>query len=89
MPPAPLSSILPPIVNHSDRLSQIIETVQDGRLRLARDLTEKIEVSLRTIYRDIDTFLASGVPIEGRARRRLSAARAGTFAADLSIAGRA
>lgn len=32
---------------------------------LARDIAQKLEVSQRTIYRDIDTLVASGVPIEG------------------------
>lgn len=48
-----------------ERLSQIIEIVQDGRLHLARDLAERLQVSQRTIYRDIETLVASGIPIEG------------------------
>ncbi|MGB3277759.1 MAG: YafY family protein [Pseudorhodobacter sp.] len=52
-------------MRRSDRLSQIIEIIQDGRLHLARDIAEQLEVSVRTIYRDIDTLVASGIPIEG------------------------
>lgn len=33
----------------------------------ARDLSEQLEVSERTIYRDIQDLVASGVPIEGEA----------------------
>ncbi len=32
---------------------------------LGRDIAARLEVSLRTIYRDIETLIASGVPIEG------------------------
>ncbi|MEM7635278.1 MAG: YafY family protein [Pseudomonadota bacterium] len=52
-------------MRRSDRLSEIIEIVQDGRLHLARDIAECLEVSVRTIYRDFDTLVASGVPIDG------------------------
>lgn len=52
-------------MRRSDRLSQIIEIVQDGRLHLARDIADRLEVSVRTIYRDFDTLVASGIPIEG------------------------
>lgn len=52
-------------MRRSDRLSEIIEIVQDGRLHLARDIAERLEVSVRTIYRDFDTLAASGVPIDG------------------------
>ncbi|MCV2894013.1 YafY family transcriptional regulator [Lentibacter sp. XHP0401] len=43
----------------------IIEIVQDGRLHLARNIAHSLEVSVRTIYRDFDTLVASGIPIEG------------------------
>jgi predicted DNA-binding transcriptional regulator YafY len=52
-------------MRRSDRLSEIIEIVQDGRLHLARDIAESLEVSVRTIYRDFDTLVASGIPIDG------------------------
>ncbi|WP_394199122.1 helix-turn-helix transcriptional regulator [Litoreibacter albidus] len=52
-------------MRRSDRLSEIIEIVQDGRLHLARDIAEQLEVSVRTIYRDFDTLVASGIPIDG------------------------
>ncbi|WP_263764675.1 helix-turn-helix transcriptional regulator [Lentibacter sp. XHP0401] len=52
-------------MRRSDRLSVIIEIVQDGRLHLARNIAHSLEVSVRTIYRDFDTLVASGIPIEG------------------------
>jgi predicted DNA-binding transcriptional regulator YafY len=52
-------------MRRSDRLSEIIEIVQDGRLHLARDIADRLEVSVRTIYRDFDTLVASGIPIDG------------------------
>lgn len=52
-------------MRRSDRLSQIIEIVQDGRLHLARDIAERLDVSVRTIYRDFYTLVASGIPIDG------------------------
>lgn len=52
-------------MRRTDRLFEIIQIVRDGRLHLARDIADKLEVSVRTIYRDIDTLIASGIPIEG------------------------
>ncbi len=52
-------------MRRSDRLSEVIEIVQDGRLHRARDIAEQLEVSIRTIYRDFDTLVASGIPIDG------------------------
>ena len=52
-------------MRRSERLAEIVEIVRDGRLHLARDIAEALDVSLRTIYRDIDTLVANGVPIDG------------------------
>ena len=48
-----------------DRLFDLIQILRDGRLHRAQDIAEKLAVSLRTVYRDMDTLIASGVPIEG------------------------
>jgi len=42
-----------------------MQLFRGGRHWLGRDIAEQLEVSLRTIYRDIDTLVASGVSIEG------------------------
>lgn len=49
----------------SDRLFDIIQILRDGKLHRAQDIAERLEVSVRTIYRDMDTLIASGVPVEG------------------------
>ena len=48
-----------------DRLLDLILILRDGRLHRAQDLAQRLGVSLRTIYRDMDTLIASGVPIAG------------------------
>lgn len=52
-------------MRRSERLTEIVEIVRDGRLHLARDIAAALEVSERTVYRDIVTLIASGVPVEG------------------------
>lgn len=54
-------------MRRADRLFQIVQLLRGGRLTTARDLAEKLEVSERTIYRDIADLIGSGVPIEGEA----------------------
>ncbi|MHA3977447.1 helix-turn-helix transcriptional regulator [Halovulum sp. GXIMD14794] len=54
-------------MRRSDRLFRIVQHLRGGRLTTARKLAEKLEVSERTIYRDIADLQASGVPIDGEA----------------------
>ena len=54
-------------MRRADRLFQIVQYLRGGRLTTARDLAEKLEVSERTIYRDVADLIGSGVPIEGEA----------------------
>ncbi|PUB13265.1 helix-turn-helix transcriptional regulator [Yoonia sediminilitoris] len=52
-------------MRRADRLMELIQILRDGTLHKAADLAAATDVSLRTIYRDMDTLAASGVPIEG------------------------
>lgn len=52
-------------MRRADRLMQLIQILRDGSLHKAADLAAATDVSLRTIYRDMETLAASGVPIEG------------------------
>ncbi|EBA15257.1 hypothetical protein RSK20926_16412 [Roseobacter sp. SK209-2-6] len=52
-------------MRRTDRLFEIIQILRDGKLHRAMDIAERLEVSTRTIYRDMDTLVASGVPVEG------------------------
>lgn len=48
-----------------DRLFEIVQLLRGKRLRTAKYIAEKLEISVRTVYRDINSLIASGVPIEG------------------------
>ncbi|MDJ0950377.1 MAG: YafY family protein [Alphaproteobacteria bacterium] len=54
-------------MRRADRLFQIVQYLRGGRLVTAATLAERLEVSERTIYRDIADLQASGVPIDGEA----------------------
>jgi predicted DNA-binding transcriptional regulator YafY len=54
-------------MRRADRLFEIIQLLRRKPTTRARDLSEALEVSERTIYRDIQDLMASGVPIEGEA----------------------
>jgi len=52
-------------MRRADRLFAIIQALRGGRLRRAEDLAAMMEVSARTIYRDLVDLQAQGVPIDG------------------------
>ncbi len=54
-------------MRRADRLFQIVQMLRGRRLVTARQLAEALEVSERTIYRDIADLQGSGVPVEGAA----------------------
>ena len=51
----------------NDRLFQILYLLLEQQTCTAPQLAEKLEVSVRTIYRDIDALCRSGVPVTCRA----------------------
>lgn len=52
-------------MRRTDRLFEIIQILRDGRLHTARSLAEWLEVSPRTIWRDMASLQASGLPVDG------------------------
>jgi len=48
-----------------DRLFEIVQILRGQRLRTAEFIAQKLGVSVRTVYRDIQGLMASGVAIEG------------------------
>ena len=54
-------------MRRADRLFEIIQHMRRKPTVKARELSESLEVSERTIYRDVRDLIASGVPIEGEA----------------------
>ncbi|MCW8877563.1 MAG: YafY family transcriptional regulator [Kangiellaceae bacterium] len=54
-------------MRRADRLFQITQILRNKRLVTAKQLAERLEVSERTIYRDIQDLSLSGVPIESEA----------------------
>ena len=52
-------------MRRNDRLFEIIRILRDGKLHRAQDLADRLGVTTRTIYRDMEALKASGVPVRG------------------------
>jgi predicted DNA-binding transcriptional regulator YafY len=54
-------------VRRADRLFRLVGVLQRRRTVTAAALAERLEVSERTVYRDVADLIGSGVPIQGEA----------------------
>jgi predicted DNA-binding transcriptional regulator YafY len=54
-------------MRRADRLFQLVQLVRGRRLSTAEFLAERLQVSPRTVYRDVADLQAQGVPLEGEA----------------------
>ncbi len=52
-------------MRRTDRLFDLIQILRDGRLHRGAEMAGRLEVSVRTIWRDMATLMASGLPVEG------------------------
>lgn len=52
-------------MRRTDRLFDLIQILRDGRLHRAAEMADALGVSVRTIWRDMATLMASGMPVEG------------------------
>lgn len=57
----------PETLRRADRLFRIVQELRGRRLVTAQMLAERLQVSQRTIYRDVRDLMLSGVPVEGEA----------------------
>lgn len=52
-------------MKRADRLYALMQRLKDGHVHTAEAMAQDLGVSVRTIYRDMETLAASGVPVEG------------------------
>lgn len=55
------------MTRRADRLLALLELLRARPINTAADLAATLETSTRTIYRDIDALVATGVPVRGEA----------------------
>lgn len=54
-------------MNKAERMFRVTTLMRRGRLLRASDLARELRVSERTIYRDMQSLVLAGVPVEGEA----------------------
>ena len=54
-------------MRRAERLFQLVQLIRGRRLSTAQFLAERMEISKRSVYRDVADLMAQGVPIEGEA----------------------
>ncbi len=54
-------------MRRADRLFRLVDLLRGGDLMTAEVLADQLEVSVRTVYRDMADLMANGVPITGEA----------------------
>jgi len=54
-------------MRRADRLFQLVQLIRGRRLTTASFLAQRLEVSERTVYRDVADLQCQGVPVEGEA----------------------
>lgn len=54
-------------MRRADRLFQLVQLIRGRRLSTAAWLAGRLQISVRTLYRDVADLQAQGVPIEGEA----------------------
>src|SRR6187431_2755844 len=54
-------------MNRIDRLTAILIQLQTKRIVKAEEISDRFEISLRTVYRDVKALMEAGVPIGSEA----------------------
>ena len=52
-------------MNRDQRLYDLVQILRDGKLHTAAELSDRMGVSTRTIWRDMAMMAATGIPVEG------------------------